>query len=40
MAEKIRLDRLAQQLRTELDALIESEIDDPRVDMVRVTQTI
>jgi len=38
MADKKRLDRLAQQLRTELDALIESEIDDPRVDMVRVTR--
>ena len=37
MADKKRLDRLAQQLRTELDALIESEIDDPRVDMVAVT---
>ena len=37
MADKKRLDRLAQQLRTELDALIESEIDDPRVNMVRVT---
>ncbi len=37
MAEQKRLDRLAQQLRTELGALIESEIDDPRVGMVQVT---
>ena len=37
MAEKKRLERLAQQLRIELGALIESEIDDPRVDMVTVT---
>lgn len=37
MAEKKRLERLAQQLRTELGALVESEMDDPRVAMVAVT---
>ena len=37
MAETKRLDRLAQQLRAELTALIEGEINDPRVDMVAVT---
>ena len=37
MAEKKRLERLAQQLRSEIGALIESDIDDPRVEMVTVT---
>ncbi len=37
MAEKKRLERLAQQLKIELGALIESEIDDPRVDLLAVT---
>ena len=37
MVEKKRLERLGQQLMTELGPLIESEIDDPRVDMVQVT---
>ena len=38
MAEKRRLDRLAEQLRIELGALIGGELDDPRVRMVTVTQ--
>ncbi len=38
MAEKKRLDRLAQQLRAELGTLIEGEIDDPRMAMVAVTR--
>ena len=37
MAEKKRLERLAEQLRAELNALIEGEIDDPRVGMINVT---
>jgi len=38
MAEKRRLDRLNRQLRAELAALIDSEIDDPRVGVVTVTE--
>lgn len=37
MAEKKRLERLAAQLKAEVGALIESDIDDPRVEMVIVT---
>jgi ribosome-binding factor A len=38
MAEKRRLDRLNRQLLAELSALIDSEIDDPRVGIVAVTR--
>jgi ribosome-binding factor A len=37
MAEQRRVDRLAQQLRAELGILIETELDDPRVEMAVVT---
>ena len=38
MAEKRRTDRLARQLRTELAAIIDSDIDDPRVGSLTLTR--
>ena len=37
MAERRRLDRVGQQIRTELSALIETGLDDPRIGLVSVT---
>jgi ribosome-binding factor A len=37
MAERRRLERIGQQLREELSALIETSLDDPRVGLVSVT---
>ena len=37
MAEKRRIDRLEQQLKSEIGALVESVLDDPRIGMVTVT---
>ncbi len=37
MAEKRRLDRVGQQVRTELGFLIETGLDDPRIGPVGVT---
>ena len=37
MAEKRRLEKLSEQLRDELGALIEAGLDDPRVGLVAVT---
>ena len=38
MAEKRRIDRLEQQLRIEIGTLVESALEDPRVDTVAVTE--
>ena len=38
MAEKRRINRLAQQLRIEIGALVESALEDPRVGTVAVTE--
>ena len=37
MAERRRLDRIGEQLRAELGALIEASLDDPRIGFVSVT---
>ena len=38
MAEKRRIDRLEQQLRIEIGALVESALEDPRIGTVTVTE--
>jgi len=37
MAERFRLDRIGQQMRVELSAMIETSLDDPRIGLVSVT---
>ena len=38
MAEKRRIDRLEQQFRIEIGALVESALEDPRIGRVAVTE--
>ena len=38
MTENRRIDRLGNQLRSEISALIDTTLDDPRINMVSVTE--